>query len=143
MQLEKLISTNREQSQKIADMMRSAAQREALTGQLQAQLAQARLQVQTAQQTASQQTQFDREQLLAAQATQLQAVRPPARVPEGAPPTTRAPTAPRPLTRLLASLAPCACARSKRLSFHSSSSSCRRKCSRGWRRRRSRSRRSR
>ena len=62
MQLEKLISTNREQTTKIADLTRAAAQREALVGQLQAQLAQARLQAQTAQQTAQQQAQFEKEQ---------------------------------------------------------------------------------
>jgi len=74
-QLEKLISTNREQTTKIADLTRAAAQREALVGQLQAQLAQARLQAQTAQQTAQQQAQFEKEQMFAAHSQQLQAVR--------------------------------------------------------------------
>jgi hypothetical protein len=77
-QVEKLITTNREQARKIDELSRAAAQREADTAQLQIQLAQAKLQAsQTAQamQEAQAQAQAQRSQLIAQHNQMMQQVR--------------------------------------------------------------------
>lgn len=77
-QVEKLITTNREQARKIDELSRAAAQREADTAQLQIQLAQAKLQAsQTVQamQEAQAQAQAQRSQLIAQHNQMMQQVR--------------------------------------------------------------------
>ena len=84
MQLERLISANREMTSEIAQLNQAAAQREAAVAQLQVQLMQARMDVQQAQmaqqqaqaakQLAAQVTQQERDKLIAQHQIALQQV---------------------------------------------------------------------
>ena len=73
-QLERLISTNRDQAAEIADLQKKAAQREALIGGLQAQLATAKLQATQATQSTQQIAAVERDALIAQHQQMLQQV---------------------------------------------------------------------
>ena len=72
-QIEKLISQNREHAQKNAELNKAAAQREALIGQLQVQVAQAKMHAQQQAQQAATTAAMEREQLMASHSVQIQA----------------------------------------------------------------------